>query len=184
MSKTLFVNACMRGNESRTLQLCREYLGEMQDVQEVNLSHMALQPFTGDMVEKRNARAKAENWDDPMFDLAHQFAEAENIVIGAPYWDLSFPAALKIYIEHISVCNIVFRYSEEGKALGMCKAKQLTYITTCGGFLAEYGNYGYDYLCKIAKMFGIPNTQCIAAEGLDIIGMNVEEQMDKARQNF
>ena len=30
--------------------------------------------------------------------------------IGAPYWDLSFPAALKIWVEHMYVRNLTFRY--------------------------------------------------------------------------
>ena len=34
----LFVNACLRGDESRTLKLCREYLEGIEDVKEVNLS--------------------------------------------------------------------------------------------------------------------------------------------------
>ena len=34
----LFVNACLRGDESRTLTLCREYLEGIEDVKEVNLS--------------------------------------------------------------------------------------------------------------------------------------------------
>ena len=34
-----------------------------------------------------------------MFDLAGQFAGADTIVIAAPFWDLSFPAALKQYMQ-------------------------------------------------------------------------------------
>ena len=30
-------------------------------------------------------------------------------------------------------------------------------------------------------MFGIPETRFVAAEGLDIVGIDVEAQMDKAR---
>ena len=33
----------------------------------------------------------------------------------------------------------------------------------------------------IAKMFGIPEVRFVAAEGLDIVGIDVEAQMDKAR---
>lgn len=39
----LFVNACLRGDESRTLTLCREYLEGIEDVKEVNLSEMRLE---------------------------------------------------------------------------------------------------------------------------------------------
>ena len=177
---TLFVNACMRGEDSRTLALCREYLQGKEDVVEVDLVALDLKPFNAQMVAYRTEKQKARAWDDPVFDLAHQFAEADEIVVGAPYWDLSFPAALKVYMEHVSVCDIAFHYTEDARCEGICKAYRLTYIASCGGFV-EGANFGYEYFCGIAKMFGIPETRFVAAEGLDIVGIDVEAQMDKAR---
>ena len=40
---------------------------------------------------------------------------ADTIVIAAPFWDFSFPAALKIYIENIYVTGIVSRYGSDGR---------------------------------------------------------------------
>ena len=177
---TLFVNACMRGEDSRTLALCREYLQGKEEVVEVDLATLGLKPFDAQMVAYRTEKQKAKAWDDPIFDLSHQFAEADEVVIGAPYWDLSFPAALKVYIEHVSVCDIAFHYTEDAQCEGLCKATRLTYLTTCGGFV-EGANFGYEYLCGIAKMFGIPEVRFVAAEGLDIVGIDVDVQMDKAR---
>ena len=130
--------------------------------------------------QQLSEKQKAKAWDDPIFDLSHQFAEADEVVIGAPYWDLSFPAALKVYMEHVSVCDIAFHYTEDARCEGICKADRLTYIASCGGFV-EGANFGYEYFCGIAKMFGIPETRFVAAEGLDIVGIDVEAQMDKAR---
>ena len=177
---TLFVNACMRGEDSRTLALCREYLQGKEDVVAVDLATLGLKPFDAQMVAYRTEKQKAKAWDDPIFDLSHQFAEADEIVIGAPYWDLSFPAALKVYMEHVSVCDIAFHYTEDARCEGICKAARLTYIASCGGFV-EGANFGYEYFRGIAKMFGIPETRFVAAEGLDIVGIDVEAQMDKAR---
>lgn len=181
---TLFVNACMRGEESRTLTLCREYLaGITDDVVEVDLAALDLKPFDASKVAYRTEKQKAQAWDDPIFDLAYQFAEADHIVVGAPYWDLSFPSALKVYLEYVSVCDIAFHYTEDARCEGICKAKTLTYIASCGGFV-EGANFGYEYLCGIAKMFGIPETRFVAAEGLDIVGIDVDEQMNKAREQI
>lgn len=33
---TLFVNACLRGKESHTLVLCRDYLASKQDIVEID----------------------------------------------------------------------------------------------------------------------------------------------------
>lgn len=100
----LFVNACLRGEGSHTLKLCREYLEGVEDVKEVNLAELKLEPYYAGPVAFR-AQLEANNrFDDPLFDLAKDFAEADEIVIGAPYWDLSFPAALKVYVENGDEC--------------------------------------------------------------------------------
>ena len=105
-----------------------------------------------------------------MFTLARQFAAADEIVIAAPYWDLSFPAVLKQYIEQINVVGITFRYTPEGIPEGLCRASRLTYVMTAGGeFVPE--EYGFGYMKALAESFyGIPEVQLIKAVGLDIAG--------------
>ena len=178
---TLFVNACVRGEESRTLKLCREYLeAQTDEVEEYELAPMDLKPFDAEMVERRASMQVKGDFDDPIFDIAKRFASADHIVIGAPYWDLSFPAMLKIFIEHASVCDVTFHYTEDARCEGLCKAKDITYISTCGGFV-DGADFGYEYICGIANMFGIPEVRRVQAEGLDIVGIDVEGQLDKAR---
>ena len=80
----LFVNACLRGDESRTLTLCREYLEGIEDVKEVNLSEMRLEPYYGDSAAYRAQLEAKGLFDDPMIDIGKDFAEADEIVIGAP----------------------------------------------------------------------------------------------------
>ena len=100
---------------------------------------------------------------------------ADTIVIAAPYWDLAFPAVLKAYLENICVCGVTFKYSEEGIPVGLCKAKKLYYITTSVGYIGQY-NMGYDYIKALCKLyFGITDTECISAEGLDIFGNDTEK---------
>lgn len=176
----LFVNACLRGEESRTLKLCREYLDGIEDVKEVNLAELKLEPYYGESAAFRAQLEKNGLFDDPMFDIGKDFAEADEIVIGAPYWDLSFPAALKIYIEHAAVMGVTFHYTDQGVCEGLCRARHLTYITTGGGNVASM-NYGYDYLRGIAGMFGIPETRFACAENLDVVGADVEANLDAAR---
>lgn len=176
---TLFVNACMRKDDSRTLKLCREFLADKPDVEEVNLAQLDLKPFDADLVAYRMKKQEARDWDDPIFALSRQFAQAERIVIGAPYWDLSFPSALKVYLEHVSVCDMTFHYTEDARCEGICRANELLYIMTAGGSV-EGANFGYDYFCGIAKMFGIPETRCVVAEGLDVVGADIEAALAKA----
>ena len=108
-----------------------------------------------------------------MFDLARQFSDAEEIVIAVPYWDLSFPAALKQYFEQINVTGITFKYTEEGIPVGLCRARRLFYVTTAGGcYVPE--EFGFGYIKALAQNFyGIPDIRQIRAVGLDIDGADV-----------
>lgn len=179
----LFVNACLRGEESRTLKLCRAYLDGVEDVEEVDLAALRLAPMYAEEVDRRAALQSKGDFSDLIFDLSKQFAAADEIVIGAPYWDLSFPAALKAYIERVSVCDIAFCYTEQAECVGKCRASKLTYITTCGGSV-NGANLGYEYFCGIAKMFGIPETRFVAAENLDVWGCDIEAEMNRALEQI
>ena len=115
--------------------------------------------------------------------MAKQFANADVIVIGAPYWDLMFPAVLKNYFEKITVNGLTFAYGENGIPMGLCKGKKLIYVTTSGGPIIY--NFGYDYVSAIAKNFyGINDVQLIKAEGLDVYGADVLQIMEKAKNSI
>ena len=104
------------------------------------------------------------------------------MVVGAPYWALSFPAALKVYLEWSSVLGITFRYAEDGRQVGLSRARSLVYLTTAGGPV-EGQNYGFDYLRGLAGMFGIRDSRCVAAENLDVWGTDVERVLCRAEED-
>ena len=103
---TLYINACPR-EESRTERLARAYLAHISDVTELNVYDQPLVPLDRKQLAHRESLIAGGKWHDPMFDYAHQFADADDIIIAAPYWDLGFPAQLKTYIENIYVPGIV-----------------------------------------------------------------------------
>ena len=107
----LFINACIREG-SRTLVLAKNVMKDMiGEITEVNLNLEDIEPLNTSSLENRERLIREGKFDDPMFRYAKQFAEAEEIVIAAPFWDLSFPAKLKIYLEQIAVSNITFKYT-------------------------------------------------------------------------
>ena len=116
-----------------------------------------------------------------MFAPAHEMQGADLIVVAAPYWDLTFPAALKVYLEWSSVLGITFHYTLEGKQEGLCKAGNLVYITTSGGPIGD-NNFGYDYLRGLSGMFGISRTHCLTAEGLDVWGNDTQAILNRAKK--
>ena len=180
----LFINACVK-KESRTLRLVKRLLSGLGGkYEEVKLHEMEFPVTDQDFLDRRDSLIAAEDYNDPMFGLARQFARADEIVIAAPYWDLSFPASLKQYIEQINVLGITFRYTPEGTPLGLCKAKRLTYVMTAGGtFVPE--EFGYGYVKTLAQSFyGIPEVRLIKATGLDIYGADVETIMREAEETI
>ena len=180
--KLLFVNACVR-EQSRTLLLARHLLGQIPaETTHINLEEEELKPLTKDGLAAREQLASEGKWEDASFALARQFAQADCIVIAAPYWDFGFPALLKIYLERISVAGITFRY-DGGVPKGLCKAKTLVYVTTAGGPILS--DFGFPYVRALAQsLYGIGETICIRAQNLDMDGEDVAGALEKAKQEI
>ena len=173
MKQILFVNACMRGPEqSRTWRLSQAFLAACRTrwpeavVKERDLTGCELPVLTGALAQERDRKAEVYT-AGPMFEPAREMAQADLVVIAAPDWDMTFPAALKIYLEWTCTLGVTFHYTREGVQEGLCRAEELVYITTAGGPL-EGKNFGFDYIRGLGKMFGIPAAHCLSAEGLDV----------------
>ena len=181
MDKILFVNACVR-EQSRTHRLADCVLKQLNgEVCERRLENEQLQPLDGRLLEKRDRLLAEGACSDEMFCYAWEFAKADSIVIAAPYWDMNFPALLKMYLEQVMVCGITFQYSDEGIPQGLCRAKKLIYVTTAGGPI--YFNFGFDYVRALAEQFwGIRDVQFFHAQNLDIVGSDVEQIMAEAEK--
>lgn len=173
--KLLFVNGCIsqRGEDSRTLALARAFLetwrarhpdGEVGTVSPEEL--LALKPFDPEMLNDRDALAGIRCFDAPVFALARQFRAADRIVVAAPFWDLTFPAALRTYIEYISANGLTYHYEADG-CHGDCRGEKLAYLTS-GGDAEGPESLGVLYWKQLSAMFGIPEFDYVFAGGLDI----------------
>lgn len=180
----LFINACVR-TESRTRQLTEKLLLKLnRPYEEVRLHEIAFPVADEDFLNMRDRLIAERDFENPLFDLARQFSESEIIVIAAPYWDLSFPAALKQYFEQINVVGITFKYTEDGIPVGLCKARRLYYVTTAGGsYVPE--EFGFGYIKALSQGFyGIQDVRKIEAAGLDLVGADVSAIMRAAESTI
>ncbi len=180
----LFINACPR-KDSRTQILADYLLGKLNGtVQERNLTTTPLLPLSEETLNRRTALVGKKDFDHPLLQLAKDFASVDSIVIAAPFWDLSFPALLKTYIENINIVGITFAYSKEGKPYSLCKAKKLYYITTAGGPIMNDA-YGYGYVKALAQQFyAIPEIHCIKAENLDVENADVAQILHETKRRI
>ena len=173
--KLLIVNGCIsqRGEGSRTRKLLTAYVeaflrahpeAETETVTPEEL--LALRPFDPDMLNERDALTAVGAWDAPVFAPARQFRQADAVVVAAPFWDLSFPAALRTYIEYISANGLTYHYEADG-CHGDCRAQILVYLTS-GGDVEREDSLGALYWRQLSAMFGIPKFDYVFAGGLDL----------------
>lgn len=107
MPTLLFINACVRGKDSRTLALAEHLLERIREansrdmafhIEEIRLSTENLLPLNYERLQRRDELLAARQLHDTMFDYANAVAQADMLVIAAPYWDMSFPSSLKIFL--------------------------------------------------------------------------------------
>lgn len=180
----LFINACVR-KESRTKRLADKLLKKLnKPFEEIRLEEIQFPVTDEDFLNMRDRLISEGKLDSPVFDLARQFSEAETIVIAAPYWDLSFPAALKQYFEQVNVVGITFRYTEEGVPVGLCKADRIFYVSTAGGIYVPT-EFGFGYVKALAQgYYGIADVRLIEAVGLDIYEADIEAILEEAEETI
>ena len=81
----LFIDACVR-DDSRTRKLSEALLSKLGgEVKRVPLKDIVFRVSDQSFLEKRDELIAKRQFDDEMFVLARDFAQAETIVIAAPY---------------------------------------------------------------------------------------------------
>ena len=184
--KLLFIDGCVsqRGPASRTRALAEAFLSAFQEshpgaeVETVTLEALDLKPFLPAALNQRDELASVGAFGAPVFDLARQFQAADKIVAAAPFWDMSFPAVMRTYIEYISANGLCYHYEADG-CHGDCRADRLAYLTT-GGDFERPESLGVLYWKQLSRMFGIPRFDYVFAGGLDVDPAKTPEIMDAA----
>ncbi len=178
MKNILYIDCLIRNEKSRTKLIADAFFGAL-DTSRFAVTHLILNdegllPLDSERLARRDALISGSNLDNEMFRYAHQFASADVVVIAAPFWDLSFPAMLKIYIENISVQNVTFGYGDNG-LVGLCRGKHLVFLTSRGGLYTNSDmEHGDAYIKSLKTFFGFDEYTCVAADGLDICGFDIE----------
>ena len=181
----LVIDCCLRGDDSATRRYYQVYLrvAGARDIQVVELDKLGLMPLNGEALRERDGLIRAQDFGGEQFLLARQFREADELLIAAPFWDLSFPSLLKVYLEQVTVNGLTFGYDEQGCCHGFCRAKKLLYFSTCGGFYGER-HLGYEYVKALGSMLGIPLCVPYILEGLDIAPNKRDDMVTQAIDNL
>ena len=190
MRKILYVNACVKRDiASRTNRLAQAYLNKCFKSQDcslsiVNLEDTIMYPLSGKSLAEREKAIANNDFSGSSFELARCFAAADEVVIAAPYWDLSFPASIKLYIEQICINKLTFSYDEKGRPRGLTNIKKAVYLTTSGGYIGSC-NFGFEYIKGVfSTLFGIKEISFYSAEGFDISGNDPEQLIADAAKKI
>ena len=185
MKKILILDACIREDASRTrllLEKAKETMSAQHpdwEFETLELAKLGISWLDQASLAERDALLMEKKTDHPRFRFAHQFREADGIIVAAPFWDLSFPAILKVYIENVSVDGLTF-YCDEKGLHGMCRAEWMLHLATRGGIWEKEQRQDEAYLKTMCGFFGIGSYICVSAEGIDIVGLDHEKIMKEA----
>ena len=171
MKTLLYVDCCIRRKAPRTRKLAEAFLGNLPKgwkVEKVTLMDEPLLPLMEGGFAQRDQLLQQGNLKHRRFDYAWQFHKAVAILTASPFYDLSIPALLKVYIENVSVDGITFECDENGLR-GACRATSMTFLTSRGGFYENSPDeMGSRYMEAMCRFFGTGVYRCIAADGVDM----------------
>ncbi len=167
MQKLIVIDACMRDRESRTRRILEplvEELSKRYEIETIVLDGEDYQAVGRKVLAERNSGHVPEE----IVRQAREIAAADRMVIAAPFWDMSFPAILKVFIENMSLFNITFR--DTGSSFeGLCRCEKLLYVTTRG--MNVHTGDPLDsvtpYLKALSALWGLGEVLTVAAENLD-----------------
>ena len=183
MKKVLYVDCCIRGEESRTKKIADAFfanLSNQYEVKHLDLKNENLKPLVNDFFDEREKLIAEHNLTHPRFRYAHELADVDMVVIAAPFYDLSFPSLLKIYIENCTVDGITFASTSTGLK-GLCKATNMYYFTSRGGFYHDAADeQATPYLKHLCNFLGIDHFDCIDADGMDVVDFDSEASLKEA----
>ena len=185
----LYIDACVRDRNSRTRFMAEKYLDKLQKssvnvIEKIYLDGKKLSVLDGETMAWRDRCIAEKDFSDEYFEYAVKVVAADVLVIAAPYWDLSFPAMLKLFFEHICINDLTFAYLPEGRVQKLAGLEKVVYITTAGGFIGE-NNFGFEYIRGLFKnIFLVDKFEFYSAEGLDLADTDVEKVLADAQSKF
>ena len=179
--KVLYINASFREG-SRTALLAEKVLAEYNrnDIMEIDLGANSPAGLDRERLKKYNCSVASADFTDRMFEGGKEFAEADEIIISAPFWNYTLPAVLHNYLEMVCSQGVTFDMDEKGNYYSKCKAHRLTFITTAGGYIPEK-DHAFSYIKDLCEVFWeIKDIRYIKAEGLDIYGTDIDTKLREA----
>lgn len=179
MKKLFYVDACLRegSNTKKIADAIFDELSNKYEMETVRLSDCSFPIVNNDILNDRANGIVHEEY----VEMAKKLAAADRLVIAAPFWDMSFPSALKVFFENMSLFNVTFT-SDEKECFGLCKAEKVLYITTRGMNISTGDDLeqATPYIKALSKLWGLGELYVVSAQNMDCC---TEEQREEKIKN-
>ena len=180
MKNLIYINACMRAG-SRTQRIATPIIEELRknyNVETIDLTKNLYPVADNCTLEDRNQGIVPPEH----VALAKKIAASDRVVIAAPFWDMSFPSALKVFFENMSLFGVTFD-SNDKECYGLCKAEKVMYITTRGMNIStgDPMEQATPYIKALSYLWGWGELTVISAQNMDYSSpKEIEERVSKA----
>ncbi len=121
--------------------------------------------------------------------LVKELKDSDIIIISTPIYNFGPPATLKAWSDLAARVKSTFKYSEDGKQIGLLENKKVYLVITSGGTRVESkDDYLTPWIKHVLNFFGITNIQIISADqmSIDYEGSikRAEEEINKIKKLF
>ncbi len=179
MKKLFYIDSCLRkgSNTKKIADVIIDKLSEKYEIEMVRLSEYSFPVVDNDIL---NDRANGIVPDEYV-EMARSLAAADRLVIAAPFWDMSFPSALKVFFENMSLFNVTFA-STDKECYGLCKAEKVLYITTRGMNIStgDELEQATPYIKALSRLWGLGDLHVVSAQNMDY--STEEQKADKVKK--
>ena len=101
--------------------------------------------------------------------LVKELKESDIIIISTPIYNFGPPATLKAWSDLAARVKSTFKYSEDGKQIGLLENKKVYLVITSGGTkVGSKEDFLTPWLTYVLNFFGIKNIEIISADQMSI----------------
>ena len=114
--------------------------------------------------------------------LVKELKDSDIIIISTPIYNFGPPATLKAWSDLVARVKSTFKYSPDGKQIGLLENKKVYLVITSGGTRVESkDDYLTPWLKHVLNFFGIKSIHIISADQMSI---DYEGSMRKAEEEI
>ena len=162
--------------ESRTREIMNNVLNHFKDdidFKIYNINEYELIPTNMSNFDQKGS-------EEFFFELSKEIASMDGMIIAAPFWDMTYPALLKVFLEKLSIPNVMFLDGTK-EVVGLSNNKFMLFLTTRGLNIETYSKYdgASPSLKALCELWGIKHFACVGAHNMDYSSPSeIEEKIE------